>query len=143
MAASTSSSEDGGGTISDINVTPLVDVVLVLLIIMMVAAPMLVRSGLGLNLPKSSSGTSAPASEFKFSLKPKPAGQAGADLFFNEKPIDEAAAIAMMTAEVKKNPDVQVTVDGDKALYYDQIIHLFDWLRQVGVSKFVLSTDKK
>lgn len=143
MAASTGSSEENGGTISDINVTPLVDVTLVLLIIMMVAAPILVRSGLGLNLPKSATGTTVPATEYKFSLKPKPTGQEGVELFFNEKPIEEKAAIGFMTAEIKKNPNLQVVIDGDKALYYNQVIDLISWLQEVGVTNFILSTDKK
>ncbi len=58
--AGKASSDDDGGLIADINITPMVDITLVLLIIFMVAAPMIMKQAIKVNLPKAATGKTAP-----------------------------------------------------------------------------------
>ncbi len=140
MAHSMSTFEDDEGPLSGINVTPLVDVTLVLLIVFMITVPAIVGSArVKVDLPETSA-VKADASEMIpliFSLK------RGSDdkpvLYLNENPIDEAAVRAMF-AKIKPADDQQVSLSADKGLAYGEVMNVVNLLESVGLKKLSLDT---
>src|ERR1043165_6050404 len=103
-----SDDDGGGGLISDINVTPLVDITLVLLIIMMVAAPIIANNpSIKVELPKAQSGDETQKSTLSFTLTKKPDNAAGYDLYLNGDKVDEAKAIKTVTDLIQQKKDIQ------------------------------------
>jgi len=132
----------GGGMISDINVTPLVDITLVLLIIMMVAAPIIANNpSIKVELPKAASGDETQKTTLAFTLSKKADGSAGYDLFLNGEKVDEAKATRMTTDLVTKNRDIQAVIAGDKGIAYGDVMHIVDLVKTLGVTKFAMATD--
>src|SRR5438552_11833875 len=92
--------DEGGGAISDINVTPLVDITLVLLIIMMVAAPLIVNNpSIKVELPKAATGDETQKSTISLTLRKDGA------LYYGEARVTEAEARSRITGEVKSNKE--------------------------------------
>lgn len=146
MAASAPSSytdeEAGSGLIADINVTPLVDITLVLLIIMMVAAPIIANNpSIKVELPKAASGDETQKSTLAFTLTRHEAGQAGYKLFLNGELVDEPRAKALVTEAVGKNRDIQAVIAADKGIAYGDVMHIVDLVKTLGVHKFAMATD--
>ncbi len=140
--ALSSGDDDGGGMIADINVTPLVDITLVLLIIMMVAAPMIANNpSIKVELPKAASGDETQKTTLSLTLTKKPNGEGGYDLFLNGEKVDETKARAQITDIVTKNKDIQAVIAGDKGIAYGDVMHIVDLVKTLGVTKFAMATD--
>ncbi len=134
--------QDGMGTIADINVTPLVDIVLVLLIIMMVAAPIIANNpSIKLDPPKAKTGEQTSKSPITVSMTPKKDGTSGYLLFLNEKPTDEANLVSVIQKEAQKDPEVQAIISADKGISYGDVMHILDLVKGAGVHKFAMITD--
>lgn len=132
----------GGGMISDINVTPLVDITLVLLIIMMVAAPIIANNpSIKVELPKAASGDETQKTTLAFTLTKKADGSAGYDLYLNGDKVDEAKATSVTTDLVTKNRDIQAVISGDRGIAYGDVMHIVDLVKTLGVTKFAMATD--
>ncbi len=116
-----SSQDDPDSEISGINVTPLVDITLVLLIIFMVTAKIIVSQSLPLDLPKAASGTDV-QTVFSVTMAADGATQDDAVL-----PLAEQAH--------QKNPDLRAVIKADSAVPHGRVIHVLDILKQGGVSK--------
>ena len=130
----------GGGIISDINVTPLVDITLVLLIIFMVTAPMIVNNpSIKVELPKAASGDETLKSTLALTLQREPAG--GYALYLNGNKTDEPQAALQIRAMLEKNKDVQAIIAADKGIAYGDVVHVVDLVKTLGVHKFALNTD--
>jgi biopolymer transport protein ExbD len=130
----------GGGLISDINVTPLVDITLVLLIIFMVTAPMIVNNpSIKVELPKAASGDETLKSTLALTLQREPAG--GYSLYLNGNKTDEPQASLQIRAMLEKNKDVQAIIAADKGIAYGDVVHVVDLVKTLGVHKFALNTD--
>jgi|SRR5579871_4944793 len=130
--------DDGGGgaVISDINVTPLVDITLVLLIIMMVAAPLIVNNpSIKVQLPKAQTGDETQKSTISLTLRKDGA------LFFNEDAVTEADAQKRIADEFARNHDIQAIIAADKGVPYGNVMHLIDVVKSLGVTKFALNID--
>ncbi|MSP63518.1 MAG: biopolymer transporter ExbD [Myxococcales bacterium] len=122
--------------ISDINVTPLVDIVLVLLIIMMVAAPLIANNpSIKVELPKASTGDDTQKSTISLTLRKD--GQ----LYFNEDAITEADVKTRIAGEFARNREVQAIVAADRGVPYGNVMHLIDLVKSLGVTKFALNID--
>jgi biopolymer transport protein ExbD len=140
MAASTSRDDDG--PICSINVTPMVDLTLVLLVIMMVAAPLLSSaSSIKVNLPKAVAAETAAPSPLTLTLARAGAGQQP-QLFVDGKPTDEAAVRRLIPTLLAKDHDLQAIINADEGVDYGRVIRLVDLVKSLGVSKFALSTEK-
>ncbi len=140
MAASTN--RDDEGSIASINMTPMVDVTLVLLIIFMVAAPMLSQaSSIKVNLPKAVAAETTPSTPLTLTLQRDPAG--AETLFANGKPTDENAVRQLVPGLLAKDRDLQAVVAADEGIDYGRVMHLVDLVKSLGVSKFALSTEEK
>lgn len=137
-----SDDEAGGGMISEINVTPLVDITLVLLIIMMVAAPILANNpSIKVELPKAQSGDETQKTTLAFTLVKKPDGSAGYDLYLNGEKVDEPKAQRIVTEMVAQKKDIQAVIAGDKGIAYGDVMHIVDLVKTLGVTKFAMATD--
>ena len=131
------SSQDDDDTITGINVTPLVDVTLVLLIIFMVTANFIVAPAVKVELPQVSKADQPPSRSLQFLVDP-----AGA-LYLNGKHVEESAVLAMVQKEVAANPDVQVLISADKKVSYGEVSRLLDIVRSGGVKKFAISVETR
>ena len=127
-----------GGLKADINVTPLVDVMLVLLIIVMLIAPML-QKGIDVNLPEAENTGD----------KPDTADQTvvhidrESKLYVNAKLVNESDAITRLQAILETKADKIVYLKGDKDAPYSAIMKMMDALRGAGIETVGLITEKK
>jgi biopolymer transport protein ExbD len=130
----------GGNMITDINVTPLVDITLVLLIIFMVTAPMIVNNpSIKVELPKAASGDETLKSTLALTLQREAAG--GYSLYLNGEKTDEIKVREMIPDMLQKNKDLQAIIAADKGISYGDVVHVVDLVKTLGVHKFALNTD--
>lgn len=128
--------EGGGGAITEINVTPLVDIVLVLLIIMMVAAPVIANNlSVKVELPKATNADETQKSTISLTLRKDGV------LYFDQDAVDEAEAQRRIRAERERNKEVQAIIAADKGVPYGSVMHLIDVVKGLGVTKFALNID--
>ncbi|MEZ4225292.1 MAG: biopolymer transporter ExbD [Polyangiaceae bacterium] len=131
MAAS--GGEDDEGLISGINVTPLVDVTLVLLIIFMVTAKIIVSRGMPMDLPKAASSEEV---QQIFSVELTADGKTLIDGKNVEN--DEAIGGAAKTAR-EKNKDLRAVIRADRKVEHGRVIHVLDLLKRAGVAKIAFA----
>jgi biopolymer transport protein ExbD len=122
--------------ITGINVTPLVDVVLVLLIIFMVTANFIVRETVEVDLPKA-----ANAGETVQGLVNVVLDKEGA-LYFDGDPVTEAGLADKVKAALQKSPDTRAIISADQAIPYGKVMHLIDLVKGDGIAKFALNIQK-
>lgn len=127
--------------IAEINVVPYIDVMLVLLIVFMVAAPLLMQ-GIDVELPQAQSQpiTKDALKSVIVSIK------ADRSLYINlgedkEKPKSIKSIQTMVSKVLKQNPEVSVLVWGDKKVPYGEVVTLMSALQQVGASSVGLVTE--
>lgn len=134
--------EAGSGMITDINVTPLVDITLVLLIIMMVAAPVIANNpSIKVELPKAATGDETQKSTLSFTLARPEGGGAGFVLYLNGERMDEQRARAVVRDVVAKSREVQAVIAADRGIAYGDVMHIVDVVKALGVHKFAMATD--
>jgi len=131
------SSQEDDDTITGINVTPLVDVTLVLLIIFMVTASFIVAPAVKIDLPQVSKADQPPPRSLHFLIDP------GGAIYLNEKRVREPEVMELVQKEVAANADVQVLVSADKKVPYGDVIRLLDLVRSGGVKKFAISVEMR
>ena len=131
--------EDGGGTIADINVTPLVDIVLVLLIVFMITVPSIVNNpSIKVELPKAASGDDTLKSTLALTLQRTDTGY---QLYENGNKTDEEHLKTEIPTLLAKNKDLQTIIAADKGIAYGDVVHIVDLVKTLGVHKFALNTD--
>ena len=123
--------------IAEINVVPLVDIILVVLIIFMVTAPMFIKPTINVNLPKAASGDQTAPSKLNLALT------ADGRINMNGAFVEDAVVAAKAAEEVAKNPDVQAIISADKDTPHGKVVGLLDIVKGAGVKKFAISIDKK
>ena len=130
----------GGAMIADINVTPLVDITLVLLIIFMVTAPMIVNNpSIKVELPKAATGDETLKSTLALTLQREAAG--GYSLYANGEKTDEEKVKVLIPDMLSKNKDLQAIIAADRGIAYGDVVHIVDLVKSLGVHKFALNTD--
>lgn len=134
MAMTPGNGEDE--SISAINVVPLVDIILVVLIIFMVTAPMIMKPSINVNLPKAASGEKSTPSQLSISIA------AGGTLNLNGATSDETAISSKALEEVGKNPEVQAIISADKDVPHGTVVRIIDLVKTAGVKKFAISIEK-
>jgi biopolymer transport protein TolR len=127
-----------GGVKSDINVTPLVDVMLVLLIIMMVVAPML-NQGVAVKLPKAINSESKPQSAEQTVI----AIAANRAMYLNAKPVQEQELATRVNEVLETKAQKVVLIQADEEVDYGAVMAAMDQLRQAGIEDIGLITDPK
>jgi len=119
--------------LAEINVTPLVDVMLVLLIITMVAAPMLQR-GIHLELPATETATEIEEARVVVSV------DRNARIRINDRPVHPELLSERMKALALTSPGETVFLQADRLLPYGEILGVMDTIRLAGVSRIALVT---
>lgn len=123
--------------ISGINVTPLVDITLVLLIIFMVTAKLIVGQGVPLDLPKAKTA-GAVQTVFNVGVDAKGA------LTANGHPVpNEAALRAEAGAALRANPELRTVISASTAASHGQVMNVLDTVRDAGVTRIAFAADKK
>ena len=124
-------------SISEINVTPFVDVMLVLLIIFMVTAPLL-TAGIKINLPESASILKNEKNDpVTVSMNSK------GEIYIQKKKISPENLIKKLTALKGQNKDLKIYIKGDKNLNYGKIMDLMSFINKSGFKKVALVTKLK
>jgi TolR protein len=127
-----------GGVKSDINVTPLVDVMLVLLIIMMLVAPML-QQGVALRLPTATNTTDKPETQDQTVLsisKDK-------SYYLNAKPVTEGEMATRLNELLENKKEKVVLIKADEEVEYGAVMAAMDQLRNAGIEDIGLITERK
>jgi biopolymer transport protein TolR len=127
-----------GGVKSDINVTPLVDVMLVLLIIMMLVAPML-QQGVAVTLPKAQNTVDKPESSSQTVL----AISRNKEFYVNAKPVTEQELSRRISDLLENKAEKIVLIKADEEVEYSAVMSAMDQLRQAGIEDIGLITDPK
>ena len=139
MAASLNGKAKGRGRyrpMAEINVTPMVDVMLVLLIIFMVTAP-LMTSGVPVDLPKvSAQPVNSDSEPLTVSVN------AEGKIFLQDQPVELAELVAKLQAIAQSNQDRRIFVRGDKALAYGRIMEVMGTIIQGGFTKVALLAEQ-
>ena len=120
---------------SDINITPLVDVMLVLVVIFLLTAPLL-ASAIRLDLPRADGSTpgAAPAS---VTVVLDPTGQ----VFVNDQPLDEAALVQRFTALAAQSRATEVQLRADATVPYGRVVQVLGAAQQAGLSRIGFVTE--
>jgi len=120
---------------SDINMTPLIDVMLVLLVIFIITAP-LMTSSLKLDLPKTDSATPTSAPAF-IAL----AIDADGKLYFGDEPLAREALAQRMTMAAKANPQLEVQLRADQKVPYGLVAELIALIQKAGLNRIGFVTE--
>jgi len=127
------SSNDDDGLIAGINVTPLVDVTLVLLIIFMVTARIIVSQGMPMDLPKAASGE---ALQQVFSVELSADGKTRVD---SENLASDEGITQLAKAAKAKTADLRAVIRADRKVEHGRVIHVLDLLKRAGVAKIAFA----
>jgi len=122
--------------IADINITPFVDIILVVLIIFMVTATKIVESSIKVNLPDAATGEATESTSLGLTLT-----EAG-DLLLDGEPIDKAGLQAKIREAKATSDDVVCLIAADKSVEHGRVVWLIDLVKSEGVVKFALNIDK-
>jgi biopolymer transport protein ExbD len=123
--------------ISGINITPLVDVVLVLLIIFMITAPVIYQSAIKVKLPQAKSGEELEKSPLSFTIN-----QAG-ELSWGQEKTDWDTVTPKLAKLGASASEQTAVISADQATAHGTVIRLMDLLRQAGVTRFALNVETK
>ena len=127
--------DDSSNMIVDINVTPLVDITLVLLIIFMVTASYIVQPALRVELPHAATGEDTVKTTLSLEL------EKDGTLSLNGSKTTEADVKAFIARALPVKPDLQAVIAADKAVAHGEVVHVIDLVRQAGVHKFAISVE--
>jgi biopolymer transport protein TolR len=133
MAAGSIDDDDG---ITAINVTPLVDVMLVLLVIFLVASVYIVKESVEVELPKAASATDTPETTISIIMDKQK------KLYLNGNPSNENEIATACDSAAKKNPDTQAIIAADHSVTHGDVIWLIDLVRTHGLEKFALNVKR-
>ena len=136
MAANLPSSTEDEALISDINVTPFVDVVLVLLVIFIVTAPAMVKDTLGIKLPKASVADGSAMETLGIAVT-----RQGQILLNGTIATEEAVTVAVKNA-LAKNPESQAIIAADGDARHADVVRAIDLVKSAGMNRFALQIEK-
>lgn len=125
-------------TIAEINIVPLVDIVLVVLIIFMVAAPLVMQPKIDISLPKSSS---TDTDKSKKPLKIVVGGKG--EIFVGSKSLSLDELRTESQTQVKMNPEVSAILVADKSVTLEMVTSIIDTVKSQGLKKIAFSIQKK
>jgi biopolymer transport protein TolR len=120
---------------SEINMTPLIDVMLVLLVIFMLTAP-LMSSSLKLNLPQAEGAQPNEAPQF-ITVGLDPQGR----LYLADQLLDPATFTLRVTEAARKNPQTEVQLRADKAVPYGRVAEVIGWVQKAGLTRVGFVTE--
>jgi biopolymer transport protein ExbD len=121
------------GIVSGINVTPLVDVCLVLLIILMVSSTYIVAQSLKIQLPKSHSSDGTADKPATITI------MKDGHLRWNDKDASEEEVAKEMKAAADGDPETNLVVSADKEVMHGRVVHVLDMAKLAGITKFAIN----
>ncbi|MDB5900943.1 MAG: Biopolymer transport protein ExbD/TolR [Ramlibacter sp.] len=119
----------GDAPMSDINVTPLVDVMLVLVVIFIITAPLL-ASSIRLDLPKAEGTQATDAPKF-VTVVVDPRGK----IFLNDKPVEPAQLSQQLSATARQNPDTEIQLRADAGVNYGRVVEVMGIANKAGLNR--------
>lgn len=122
--------------VSDINVTPFIDVMLVLLIVFMVTAPML-TAGVKVDLPKSEAGAIKEEDQKPIEVTIRDDGS----IFIGEQPVTEDRLVTILSSITNNDFDRRIFLRGDRNLPYGQVMRLIGAINKAGYGKVALISE--
>jgi biopolymer transport protein TolR len=128
--------QDQDDEITAINVTPLVDVVLVLLIIFMVTANFIVRETVEVDLPRAASGGETVQGLVNVVM------DKDARIFFDGAEVSEKELLRRIATALDQDGDTRAVISADQALNYGNVMRLIDLVKGQGIAKFALNIQK-
>ena len=124
------------GPISDINIIPFVDIVLVLLIIFMVTSTTIVKAALRVDLPQAASAGESVQTTLNIVFTPED------ELFLDGSQVTREELAALVKQSVAGNPETQAVISADKGNPYGDVVALIDLVKQSGVKTFALNIER-
>ena len=130
----------GGGTrrrgiVAEINVTPLVDIMLVLLIIFMLTAHLIAKQAIEVELPRASQSTTLPPTTISVTLT------RDGTLFLNGVRATPDELRSAVKEAVAKDPKTQAIIVGDKAVSHGRVVWVLDTIKALGITSFAIQID--
>ena len=126
-----------GRFISEINITPFTDVVLVLLIIFMITTPLFVQSGIKINLPKADAVDNEQDKNITITIAPD------GKILVSNRELSILELNDEITAKIVNNPDLVVIINADKQVQYNEVITVLDIAKKAGVKRLALGVETK
>jgi biopolymer transport protein ExbD len=123
------------GLITDINVTPLVDIMLVLLIIFMLTAHLIAKQAIEVQLPKAAQSTAVPVTTLAVTLTRE------GRMYLNGAETTPADLRTDVRSAVAKDPKTQVIIAGDKDVSHGRVVWVLDLVKSLGVTSFAIQID--
>ncbi|MCL2025604.1 MAG: biopolymer transporter ExbD [Leptospirales bacterium] len=130
------SHKDDDGIISDINITPMVDVMLVLLVIFMITANFLKKDSININLPKVAAADSNMRESTQVAMSKD------GEFYLDDQLVTEEYLLSFLTREAKYRPNMRVTLSADESISYGSVSRLMGLMRQSGITKIALSVNR-
>lgn len=131
----------GGGNddepIAAINVVPLVDIILVVLIIFMVTAPLVLKPTIDINLPKSSSGDESPPTPLNIAVR------ADGSVSLNGQASTLADVTAFATRMAQEKPETAAILQADRSVTLETLTAVIDVVKSAGIKRVAFSIEKK
>jgi biopolymer transport protein ExbD len=128
---------DDGGVISGINVTPLVDITLVLLIIFMVTATYIVRQAIQVDLPRAANAGESTGTTLAVMLTKD------GDIYLDGHKSDEKGLRDAARTAAAKDKDTRVIISADKNSLHGAVVHVLDLIKGEGIAKFAINIEKE
>lgn len=133
-SGSDSGEQPGGSTLSEINVTPFVDVVLVLLVIFLITAPMMLR-GIDVKVPKSETKNVGPEERLMLTVTKEKT------LYLDDQPITLARLERVLTGLRQRNAKAAVFLRADEGVAYGAVVKVMDAVKKAGIERVGMVTE--
>lgn len=128
-------SDDGGDGFSDINITPFVDIVLVLLVIFMVTAKYMVSQSIPVDLPKAASAASGVPTLVSCSI------DAQQQMYIDKVPMGPDEIKSTLRSKLSSDAELRAIINADRAVPHGRVVELIDLIRSAGIEKFAIQTE--
>ena len=122
--------------IAEINVVPLVDIILVILIIFIVSAPLFLTSSIKVELPTASSSEKRETKTLTLTIDVE------SRMDLDGKSVDQNSLITNLRSIVKQNTDVHISLAADRNLTHGKVVDVIDLLKKNGINKFSINVNQ-
>jgi biopolymer transport protein ExbD len=123
--------------VSDINIVPFTDVLLVLLVIFMVTTPLIVQGHIQVKLPRSSATADTQVQPLTVTLTVE------GRLFLGDQQVSQQDLSALLVAALKQRTDKLVVIRADRAVTHGRVVELMDLSRRAGAERLAIATEAK
>ncbi len=120
---------------SEINIVPFVDIVLVILIIFLIVSPTFIRPGFDIQLPQAESAKKPQNVKALLSI------DIDGTVYFNRAPLSKQELSEKLKKTVQRDQNMKVVISADKNVAHGNVISLIDLIRKAGVKKFAVSVE--